>query len=214
MKYLLKSLLTVATFVLLLQSCVNTDYDFDNMDTSGVFNIPPIMLGSIEIELFDLPEGILPELPPEFTLPGLSYVLSETLYDLFGEEVVDNFFFPGAGTVEIAARQVNVRLPVAGATIDLFFNVLDSEGEPLLDVNIPHQRLTMGQQNQSLSITLNERYMRYMHNAQSLELVMALSSPPGATLEIDGTSYLELNNVIIRTGGIRFDDLFDWGLPF
>ena len=206
MKYLLKSLLTVATFVLLLQSCVNRDYDFDNMDTSGVFNIPPIMLGSIEIELLDLPIGELPErLPDGFPpLPALSYVLSYTLYDLFGEEVVDNFFFPGARRVEIEAREVNVRLPLSGATIDILFNVLDSEGVPLLGVTIPPQRLTTGR-NQRLRITLDERYMRYMHNAQSLEFVLALSSPPGATLEIDGTSYLELNNVIIRTGGIRFD---------
>ena len=207
MKYLLKSLLTVATFVLLLQSCVNKDYDFDNIDTTAVFRIPPIMLGSIEIELADLDELPIEILPPNlgFDIPALSVVKSYTLYDLFGEEVVDNFFFDGAGTVEIAAS-ATVRLPLSGATIDFFFNILDSEGEPLSSVNIPRQRLTVGE-NPNFRITLDERYMRFMNNAQSLEMVMLIASPAGATL-IDGNSYLKLNNVIIRTGGIRFD-LFD-----
>ena len=205
MKYLLKSLLTVATFVLLLQSCVNRDYDFDNIDTTAVFRIPPIMLGSIEIELADLDELPIGILPPNIDIPALSVVKSYTLYDLFDEGVADNFFFDGAGTVEIVAN-ATVRLPLSGATIDLFFNVLDSEGEPLSSVNIPRQRLTVGE-NPNFRITLDERYMRFMNNALSLEFVMLIASPAGATL-IDGNSYLELNNVIFRTGGIRFD-LFD-----
>ena len=211
MKYLLKSLLTVATFVLLLQSCVNKAYDFDNIDTSGVFNIPPIMLGNIErIELVNLPIGVL---PPDIQIPNLSMVVSETLYDIFGEEVVENFFFDGAGAFAIEAREVNLHLPLSGARIDLFFNVLDSEGSSLPGVNITSQHLMAGQQGQRLLIEINEQSMRSMNNAQSLEMVLAISSPAGATV-IPGDSYLELNSVIVRTGGIRFDNLFDWILPF
>jgi hypothetical protein len=205
MKYLLKSLLTVATFVLLLQSCVNTDYDFDNIDTAAVFKIPPIMLGSIEMKLADLDELPIGVMPPNIELPNLSVVVSETLYDIFGEEVVENFFFDGAGAFAIEAREVNLNLPLSGARIDLFFNVLDSEGNSLPGVNIPRRHLIAGQQGQRLLIEIDEQSMRYMNNAQSLEIVLAISSPAGATLEIDGASSLELNNVIIRTGGIRFD---------
>ena len=207
MKYLLKSLLTVATFVLLLQSCVNRDYDFDNMDTTMVVRIPPIMLGSIErIELANLDELPIGILPPNIDAPPLSVVKSYTLYDLFDEGVVDNFFFDGAGAAEIEAKSVNVRLPLSGATIDLFFNVLDDEGEPLSGVNIPHQRLSVGQ-NQNLRVGIDAQSMRFMSNAKSLKMVMLIAGSEGATL-IDGNSYLELHNVIIRTGGIRFD-LFD-----
>ena len=204
MKYLLKSLLTVATFVLLLQSCVNRDYDFDNMDTTMVFRIPPLLLGNIEtIYLGELPIGNLPQGIP--LPPGPSIVKSYIFEGIFDDDVIDNFFFEGAGMVEIAAR-ADVFLPISEATINLHFNVIGQDGEPIRNINIPTQRMWVGQ-NQDLSIRIYDRYMALMNNAQDLEIVLAISNQAGAVL-IDGESYLRLNNVIIRTGGIRFD-LFD-----
>ena len=200
MKNLSKSLLAVATFVFLLSSCINSDYDYDNIDTTAEFRIPPIMLGSIErIKLAELPAG---NLPPDLELPDLSIVKSYILDDLFGEEMIDRFFFEGA-TVEIEARSVNVGLPLSDATIDLFFNVLDIDGEPLSGINIPQQRLSIGQ-NQNLLIKLDAQSMPFMSDAQGLEMILVISGPAGATV-IDSDSYLELNDVIVRTSGIRFE---------
>ena len=203
MKYLQKSLLMVATAVFLLQSCVNRDYDWDNMDTSGVFNIPPVMLGNIEtIRLAELPIGILPP-NHNIILPPYALIRSYVFENFFEGDVVDSFFFEGAGTVEIAGT-ANLALLVHGAFINLYFNILDGKGEPIPGISIPPQHLVSGGQNQPLSIRIEEQFMPRMTYAQDLEIVLVIAYPGGA-LTLLPESYLQLNEVIVRTGGIRFE---------
>ena len=203
MKYLLKSLLIVAIFVFLSPSCVNSDYDFDNIDTSGVFNIPPLMLGNLDpIELAELaPPSII---PPGINLPPIRVVYSYTLEGIFSGDAVERLFFDGAGNVSISAV-VDVSLPLAGSVIDLHFFVTDEEGSRLTSVVIPHQRLVIAN-NQDLSIKIGSDYMKYMSGANGLEMVLVISNAGGSSSDlINVASRLHLRNVIVRTGGIKFD---------
>ena len=203
MKYLLKSLLTVATFVLLLQSCVNTDYDLDNLDRDLVFNIPPIMVGNIDAIRFAELEP-LAFIPPHITIPPISVVYSYVFENFFSGNVIDMFFFEEAGTVEIYAR-ADVSLPIPGSEIRAYFKVNDENGVLLPGVNIPMQRLTIGT-NQIFRIRIDSRYMTNMYEARDLEAVLVIYTPTVTVGDlINAESYLHLRQVVVRTGGIRFE---------
>jgi len=200
MKYFLKPLLIAAAFVFLSQSCINKDYDLDNIDTSGVFHIPPIMLGNIEIIfLEELPYGVL---PPGAAIPAFKTVRSYVFRDFFNENVIDRFFFVGARAVEITTEAV-VNLPVSDVFIDLHFNVLDNNGNPINAINMDSRRLEKGV-NEDVSVRIEERYMVYMSGARDFEFVLVISNEQNAVL-IDDESTLQLNQMIVRTGGIQFN---------
>lgn len=200
MKHFIKSLSFIVLFVCLVQSCVDKDYDWDDIDKNGVISIPPVMYGNIDtISLKLLPDGILPDGIP---IPDFTLVKSDTIRSLFDGEAVQKFFFDGAGDVEIAAT-VDAQMQITGLTIDLYFNVIDKNGQKIPSVVIPKQQLKIAK-NQTLSIKLASQYMKYMENAKDLELTIVISSAHG-TVTLDDEDYIYLRETIVRTGGFHFE---------
>jgi hypothetical protein len=205
MKHLVKALLCLAACVFISQSCVEKDYDWDNIDKNGVLSIPPVMFGNIDtIYIKRLPSGIL---PPNISLPPMSIAKSDTIKGLFGGDAIKNFFFDGAGTVEIQAK-ADLMLSISGVTVNVYFSILDSNGNRIENVEIPEQSLTINEKNQVFSIKVASQDMAYMENADDLELTIAISNEQGSAITIDGEdnkNYLFLKEIIVKNGGFHFE---------
>ncbi|MFV0419442.1 MAG: hypothetical protein ACK5KT_12015 [Dysgonomonas sp.] len=200
MKHLIKLMFLITFSVILMQSCVDKDYDWDNIDKSGVLNIPPVMFGNIDTIYIDgLPEGILPEGIP---IPDFSIAKSDTIRGIFDDSTVKDFFFDGAGTVEISAK-ADIELEISGLTVDLYFDVINYENQAIKDVKIAKQTLDTSK-DQSLSIKLEPQYMKYMENAKDLALTIVISSKNGSVW-IGGEDYLFIKSAIVKTGGYHFE---------
>ena len=133
MKHLIKFMFLVTFSVILMQSCVNKDYDWDDIDKSGVLSIPPVMFGNVDtIYLEGLPEGILPE---GISIPDFSLTKSDTIRGIFDGDAVKDFFFDGAGAVEISAK-ADLDLEISGLSIDLYFEVINYSNQVIKDVKI------------------------------------------------------------------------------
>lgn len=189
--------------LLLAQSCVDKSYDWDDMDTSGVFNIPPVMLGDIDkIYLGGLSTtSILPEGLP---VTGFKRVLTDTITGIFDGDVMQDFFFEGADTVKIEAKADVVIKEVPGDTrIILYFNAIDYENNRIQEVVIPQQELR-AETDQAVNIKIAPKYMKYMEEAKSLELTIAIIADSG-TIQIGAEDYIFLKSVIVKTGGYHLD---------
>jgi len=179
---------------------VDKDYNWDNIDKSGVLYIPPVMIGNIDtIYLEGLPEGIFPGGIP---LPDWSITKSDTIKGLFDGDAVKDFFFDGAGDVEITAR-ADIDLEIEGIFIDIYFNVINYNNARITQVVIPKQNLTIGK-DQNLSIKIASEYMQYMEEAKDLELTINLRSED-ASIWIGEDDYIFIKNAIVKTGGFHFE---------
>jgi hypothetical protein len=200
MKHLIKILFLSAFIGLMMQSCFDKDYDWDDIDKNGVLSIPPIMFGSFDtIYVEGLEEGIIPEGIP---IPNFSIAKSDTIDGIFDGDAVKDFFFDGAGAVEIAAK-ADIELDMTGLKIDLYFNILNNARERIENIKIPSQSLTT-EKNQTLSIKIAAEYMKHMENAQGMELTIVISSTSG-DVRLDENDYIFLKNIIIKTGGYHFE---------
>lgn len=200
MKHLVKFMFLVTFSVILMQSCVNKDYDWDDIDKSGVLSIPPVMFGNVDtIYLEGLPEGILPE---GISIPDFSLTKSDTIRGIFDGDAVKDFFFDGAGAVEISAK-ADLDLEISGLSIDLYFEVINYSNQVIKDVKIAKQTLTTSK-NQELTVKIAPEYMKYMENAKDLALTIVLISK-NTSLWIGKDDYLFIKNAIIKTGGYHFE---------
>lgn len=200
MKHLIKLMFLITFSVILMQSCVDKGYDWDNIDKGGVLHIPPVMFGNIDTIFIDgLPEGILPEGVP---VPDFSIVKSDTIRGLFDDSTVKDFFFDGAGAVEILAK-ADLDLEISGLVVDLYFEVINYDNQAITDIKIAKQTLNISK-DQSLSIKIEPEYMKYMENAKDLELTIVISSKDGS-VRIGEDDYLFINSAIVKTGGFHFE---------
>lgn len=200
MKHSIKFLFLIAISVIIMQSCTDKDYDWDNIDKSGVLSIPPVMFGNIDTIYIDgLPEGLLPGGVP---VPNVSTTRKDVIEGLFSEDAVKDFFFDGAGAVEITAK-ADVDLDISGVTIDLYFNIIGNDNQVISGVVIPKQTLTIAK-NQSLSIKIAPEYMKYMENAKDLGLTIVFSTN-NASIWIGENDYIFIKEAIVKTGGYNFE---------
>lgn len=187
--------------MLFAQSCVDKAYDWDDMDKSGVFNIPPIMMGDIDIiYLHELQTGILPD---GFPATGFEIVLTDTINGMFEGDAIEDFFFDGAGEVKFEAKVDIAIAKLANTRIMLYFNVIDYNDNKINGVVIPGQELSNGN-NQALAIKIASQYMKYMEDAKSLEITIVVAADNG-TVQISEGDYIFLKSVIVKTGGYRFE---------
>lgn len=200
MKHLLRLLFLITLVVICMQSCIDKDYNWDNIDKNGILKIPPVMFGNIDtIYVEGLPEGILPGGIP---IPNFSIVKSDTIKGIFEGEAVKDFFFEGAGDVEISAK-TDIGLAISGITVDIYFDVVNFEGKEIKSVNIPKQTLE-SEKDQKLSIKIASEYMPYMENAKDLALTIVLRSDD-ASIWIGEDDYIFIKNAVVKTGGYHFE---------
>lgn len=185
---------------LLVLSCVNKEYDWDNLDKTGVLRIPPVMFGNIDtIYLNGLSEGIIPGGIP---IPDGAIAKSDAITGLFDGDAIRDFFFEGAGDIEISAK-ANINVDIVGVFIDIYCFPVDYQGNIIEEVIINKQTLTTGK-DINFSITIASEDMKYMENAKDLGLTIVLRSK-NAYLWIGEDDYIHIKNVIVKTGGYQID---------
>lgn len=181
-------------------SCVNREYNWDNLDKTGVLNIPPVMFGNIDtIYLEGLSEAIIPEGIP---VPDAAISKSDTIKGLFDGDVIEDFFFDGAGNIEISAK-ADIDVAITGVTIDIYCFPVDYQGKYIEEVKIDKQTLTTGK-DINFSIAIASEDMKYMENAKDLGLIIVLQSK-NAYVWIGEDDYIFIKNVIVKTGGYHID---------
>lgn len=200
MNTLYKIILCALMFTLILQSCVDKDYDWDNLDTGGIISIPPIPLGKIDtIFIHGLPQGYIPDGIP---IPNGSIARSDTIRGLFDESAIKKFFYEGNETVEILSK-VDLDLEISGVTIDIYISIIDGNKKRINEIVIPKQSLTT-KINQEFNVKIDSQYMKYMQNAMDLQLTIVLSSA-NATIWLGPDDYIYLRGTIIKTGGFYYE---------
>ncbi len=115
--FLLSGLLLTLT-----PSCVDTSYD--DYDTSGEFDMGAFPIGNIDT--LDM-SSFSDDLDFEFTMPdNAKYSISDTL-DIFNEDIVEQFFYPG-GNVSIIVDTVKADFGAGneGMKASIYFQVLKS----------------------------------------------------------------------------------------
>lgn len=199
MKQLIRFIIiAISSFFFL--SCVNSEYNWDNLDKTGVLNIPPVMFGNIDtIYLEGLSEAIIPEGIP---VPDAAITKSDTIKGLFDGDVIEDFFFDGAGNIEISAK-ADIDVATTGVTIDIYCFPVDYQGKYIEEVKIDKQTLTTGK-DINFSITIASEDMKYMENAKDLGLIIVLQSK-NAYIWIGEDDYIFIKNVIVKTGGYHID---------
>lgn len=200
MRHLKIKILTILIIILAVQSCVDKEYDWNNLDTNGVIYIPPIPLGSLDtIHLHGLPLG---ELPSGIPIPDFSIVKGYEISGLFEGNAVKNFFFEGANAVEISFK-IDVDLEIKGIVIDVYLDVMNQDDQKNTQVIIPKQRLVIGKK-QQLTVRIGPEYMKYMENAKDLRYTFAIIGKD-ATIWIGENDYIYMGEAIIKTGGFHYD---------
>lgn len=179
---------------------MDKDYNWDDLDRTGVLRIPPVMFGNIDtIYLEGLPNAILPGGIP---LPDWTIAKSDTIKGLFDGDAVRDFFFEGAGAVEISAK-ADFDLEISGITIEIHCFPIDNEGEVIEEVEIEKQILNVNR-DQKLSIIVSSEQMKYMENAKDLGLIIVFKTDD-AFVWIGEDDYIFIKNVIVKTGGYHID---------
>lgn len=200
MKFLTRFLSVILFLSLLLFSCIDKDYDWDNLDKTGVLNIPPVMFGNIDTMYLDgLSEGIIPGGIP---IPDWSIAKSDTIIGLFDGDAIKDFFFDGAGDVGISAK-ADIDVDVEGVSIDIYCFPVDYDGNIIEEVKINKQTLTTGK-DIDFSITITSDDMKYMENAKDLGLTIVIRAKD-ASIWIGKNDYIFIRNVIIKTGGYHIE---------
>lgn len=194
------SIFCIIIFQFIFFSCIDKEYDWDDLDRTGVLRIPPVMFGNIDtIYLQGLPEAIIPGGIP---LPDWTIAKSDTIKGLFDGDAVRDFFFEGAGAVEISA-QADIDMEISGITIELHCFPIDYEGNIINEVKIEKQTLS-ADKDQKLSVIIPSEGMRYMENAKDLGLIIVLKTR-NAFIWIGEDDYIFIKNVIVKTGGYHID---------
>lgn len=186
-----------------LQSCVDKEYDFDNLNKEGTFYIPPVPLGSIDTIFVTMLDG-LPSIPDSLIPPGIgnSVAFSDTIKGLFNEDVNSRFFFDGAGNVSLQTdADLHVLTEASNVRAMIGFSVLDENGKLINEVKIPSVELVYGV-NAGKQILFASQYMKYMANASDLHITIVIKAE---SLSFNSKNYLLFNNVVLKSGGISFD---------
>lgn len=218
MKKLLLSLSIVMLGFVAFQSCVDKDYNFNALDKNAEVKIPPVPLGSIDTIFINKLVGI-PTLPPDITFPTtepevvLSYV--DTVKNIFSGDAVDNFFYDGASTVALKGKVDALFMPNANkAYVAIAFYVLNQDNTVNTDVKIPSEVFEYTKpttqvihtdknfKDNPINIEIKAEYMKYMKNAKSLKLVIALKANAAAPTAKD---FVFIKQLSLHAGSIAFE---------
>lgn len=191
--------IVVGIIILLLsmQSCVDKEYDTDNLDTNVELNVPPIPLGGFDTIFVNF----LPTLPPDVVI-GARVVLSDTIRGLFDRTTVERFFYEGSTGVVISGKLDAMVMPEeSGLEIEVQLNVINEDNTRNEFVKIPPQRIT-STVDQNFEIRIRPEYMKYMKNARHLHFVFGIRV---AAINFTRQDYIYLRRVILFAGGVRIE---------
>ncbi|WP_029902247.1 hypothetical protein [Prevotella sp. 10(H)] len=200
MKLLRSFILLVLILLLPMQACVEKEYNWSELDTSGIISIPPIPLGSMDtLYIEGLPQG---DESWGIPIPDGSVIIRYTMYNLFDPNAIKKFFYEGNHDVEISAK-IDFMIAVKGIYLDMYFNILDENQNKIKEIIIPSQRVTLGE-SQSFTVKIAPEYMKYMTDSSDLRIYFVLSSKD-ATVWISDKDYIYIWDAIIKTGGFYYE---------
>lgn len=190
----------------LCQSCVDKDYDWDDVDTKGKIVLPPILIGSFEPIILD---EALPEIPPIEGLPdlGFSFAYDHVFEDLFNDDLIDYFFYEGNVVRLIGVADVSVfdkSNKDAKIEMGISFKVLDDEGKEINEIKIPNQINLTEKDNQPIEIKIESEYMKYFESrsARSLKAVIVIKS---SSIHLKEDASVSIRNVVMKSNALQFD---------
>lgn len=200
MKKLCELMISVIIVFVCMVSCIDKDYDIDDLDKNGVFKVPPVLLGNIDTIWLDiLPEGV----PPiSFAIPGMQITKTERIEGVFSEDVLDKFFAESSvGNVSLESK-VDVFVDDAmNFSMDIYPYVINSNGTVNNNVKIEKQTLAKGP-NQAFSIVFKKEDFKYMQDANGIQLTIVLKADQIALGDRD---YVYLKSVVLKSGGLHFE---------
>lgn len=189
---------TLLLILLALQSCIDSEYNWDNINTEGVLNIPPIPLGNYEVTLNRLDFDV--QYDKGIEIPSFTFQFDDTIKDIFSSNSVKDFFH------EYMTRDLSIEgeldmnvLTESNISIDIQFNVLDVNNKIIKQVEIEGtDKLQPGKQN--LTIIFPKEDAIYMKDSEHLLLKVRVRTPNQLFAPKD-TDYILLKDLIIKTGG-------------
>lgn len=198
----LKVLLFSVILCTLLPSCVDSDYHWDNINTEGVLNIPPVPLGSFDKMFFEDMDMDIITIPGE--IPSFEFEYRDTLKNVFGTNVVKDFFHPYMTNDLSLEGDLNVQIfgEKSNWKVNLEFHLLDNNYKILDDIVLKGIG-DIKNGDQKISIVFPKEYGGKMENVEHLMIKIIFITP--STIELDTKDHIELSNMIIKTGGYFVD---------
>lgn len=197
MKYLVIYIKTIVILFCSMQSCIEKEYDSDNLNTEIELNIPPVPLGGFDT----IHVNFLPAVPPEIVI-GARVALSDTIRGLFNPTTISRFFYEGSTGVVISAKVDAMVMPSeSGLEIEVLLNIIDRDRTRNQFVKIPSQRLVSAK-NQNFEVRIGAEYMKYMKNARDLHFIFGIKV---ASINFTRQDYIYLRQVVLFAGGMQLE---------
>jgi hypothetical protein len=226
MRKMLRYAICVAALLPFMQSCVDNDYDIDELNKNAVFKTPPVPFGDIDrlwlegLYGIEFPEINMDELPDwvlETELPLDSIAKEQTLENLFTEDIIDKFFFEGAGNDVILEAYTDIHIfrdddePVNEEfKIALLIDVLDANSNVIEGIKILKDDGTANSftsaNNQKIQVRFPCGKFNLMKQASGLKLTFLIKATRvniAYLLSRRDKDYIDIRNVILKTGGIH-----------
>lgn len=189
--------IAVILLFLFMQSCVEKEYDTDNLNTQVELNIPPVPLGGFDTIHVDF----LPAVPPEIVI-GARIALSDTIRGLFNARTVSRFFYEGSTGVVISATVDAMVMPSeSNLEIEVILDIINRDRTKNEFVKIPSQILVSGK-NQKFEIRIGPEYMQYMKDARDLHFIFGIRV---GAINFTRQDYIYLRDVVLFAGGIQLE---------
>ena len=195
-----------------MQSCVDNEYDIDNLDKNAMFLMPPIPIGNIDtFKIEVLESGTIPEELqgfPEFTLEGTEIVKEQVIEGLFTEDILDQLFNENATKDVKLDAKVDLKILDEASQVkaSMLVHVLDARGRVIEAVKIPNPETLKYGEEQDFSIIFPHEYFSKMKNAQDLKLTIILRAEHinlnNILLDLD--DYIYIKNVVLKGAEYHF----------
>lgn len=191
------TLVGVVGLILSMQSCIEKEYDSDNLNTEVELNIPPVPLGGFDT----IHVNFLPSVPPEIVI-GARVALSDTIRGLFNSSTISRFFYEGSSGVVISAKVDAMVMPLeSGLEIEVLLNIINRDRTRNEFVKIPPQNLVSAK-NQNFEIRIKPEYMKYMKNARDLHFIFAIKV---GAINFTRQDYIYLREAVLFAGGMKLE---------
>lgn len=202
MNKILYKLLVLIALIIIIPSCIEDGYHWDDLNKDGVLKIPPILLGSYEEMPFVEMDSENITVPGDFPTHIVEY--RDTINNFFGRRVIKDFFH------QYMERDVDVEGEIvldlfgedSNLSIDVDFGMLDHTGKPIEGIDLEGLK-DVHNGTQKFSITFQKEKRELIRTSEHLLLIIRLTSP--SEIEISEDSYIQLNNLIVKTAGYYVD---------
>jgi hypothetical protein len=185
--------------IMSIQACVDKDYDLDNLNNEAVFHVPPVPVGTVDTAWF---KSNIVEVPVP---PGMSFsfALRYVMGNLFTSDVIEKFFFEGAGDVSLDGKiDIVISSLNQDVRITTLMSILDENEEPIEDITIENGLLT-NSIGQPFKLGIKGEHARYMAGASGVEIIFLFENI--SSISLDRNDYLLIKDLVLKTGGMFID---------